>query len=191
MGEIAMTLGSLFPTVVRQKQLLAAVAYVVAIFGLLSAAAWIATGLYEDSVSVATLRERLAQLDARVASLTPPASDGVVESGSPLIEGATITQAGATLQQRVERAVGRAGGSLLSSQVDLEGDSAKTGAISLVADVEIAHPALQGFLYDLEAGMPYLFVDTLSVQSPQGNGDQLVSRMHVSIGVSGQWEGRP
>jgi general secretion pathway protein M len=186
-----MTLASLFPSVARQKALLAAFAYVVAVAGLLSAAAWIATGVYEDSVSVAALRERLAQLDARVKSMTPAAAGDVAESGSPFIEGATITQAGATLQQRVERAVARAGGSLLSSQVDLEGDPAKTGIISLVADIDIAHAALQGFLYDLEAGMPYLFVDTLSVQSPQTAGDQETSQVHVSIGVSGQWEGRP
>jgi general secretion pathway protein M len=185
-----MTLSSMFPTVARQKQLLAALAYVLVIVGLLAAAAWIAIGLYADSVSVGVLRDRLAQLDARMASVTPPVSGAIAESGSPFIEGATITQAGATLQQRIERAVGRAGGTLLSSQIDLEGDPAKTGVISLVADVEIAHPALQSFLYDLEAGMPYLFVDTLSVQSPQAAGDQESSIIHVSIGVSGQWEGR-
>jgi general secretion pathway protein M len=181
----------MFPTVARRKPLLAALAYLVALIGLLSAAGGIAAGLYADSGSVAELRERLAQLDARMKSMAPPASEDVAESGSPLIEGATITQAGATLQQRVERAVARAGGSILSSQVNLEGEAAKTGVVSLVADVEIAQPAVQGFLYDLEGGMPYLFVDTLSVQSPQASGGQETPRMHVSVGVSGQWEGHP
>lgn len=186
-----MILGSMFPTVARQKQPLAALAYVLALAGLLWAAGWIASGIYADSISVAALRERLAQLDARATSMTPPVSGDIAESGSPFIEGATITQAGAMLQQRVERAVARAGGSMLSSQVDLEGELAKSGVISLVADVDIAQPAVQGFLYDLEGGMPYLFIDTLTVQSPQTVGDQEAPRMHVSIGVSGQWEGHP
>jgi general secretion pathway protein M len=186
-----MTLGSLFPSVTKQKPLFAALAYAVTVVGLIAAAAWVGAGLYADSVSVAALRERLANLDARMASVTPPASGEIAESGSPFIEGATITQAGATLQQRVERAVGRAGGTLLSSQVDLESDPAKTGVISLVADVEMEHPALQGFLYDLEAGMPYLFVGALTAEAPRTATDQTSSRMHVTIGVSGQWEGRP
>ena len=191
MGAHAMTLTSMFPTLAQRKPLIAGLAYLAALIGLLSSAAWIASGLWAESLDNAELHDRLAQLDARVAGSAPNPSGEASQSGSPFIEGATITQAGATLQQRIERAVIKAGGSLLSSQVDLEDQQAKPGIIALVADLDIPQSALQGFLYDIEAGMPYLFIDTLTVQSPRTAGDQETSRMHVSIGVSGQWEGRP
>ena len=38
--------------------------------------------------------------------------------------------------------------------------------ISLMASCEIEQPALQQLLYDLEAGMPFLFVDQLVAQAP-------------------------
>ena len=49
-------------------------------------------------------------------------------------------------------------------------------------------PALQQLLYDVEAGMPFLFVDQLTVQAPQATGAE-IARMRVLIGVSGQWQG--
>jgi uncharacterized protein len=52
-------------------------------------------------------------------------------------------------------------------------------------------PSLQKLLYDLEAGMPFLFVDQLDVQvslttamNESGSG-----RIRVVLGVSGQWQG--
>jgi general secretion pathway protein M len=47
---------------------------------------------------------------------------------------------------------------------------------------------LQPLLYDLEAGMPYLFIDTLAIQSPQVFGEAESARMRVIVGVSGQWQ---
>jgi general secretion pathway protein M len=47
-------------------------------------------------------------------------------------------------------------------------------------------------LYDLETGMPFLFIDQLVVQMPQSAGkigSGLDSpRMRVQIDVSGQWQ---
>jgi general secretion pathway protein M len=49
---------------------------------------------------------------------------------------------------------------------------------------------LQQLLYDLEAGMPFLFIDQLVVQGLQGAapaGDS-GSRLRLLISVSGQWQ---
>jgi general secretion pathway protein M len=50
---------------------------------------------------------------------------------------------------------------------------------------------LQKLLYDLEAGMPYLFVDQLDVQVPQTTAvnESGTGRIRVVLGVSGQWQG--
>ena len=63
-------------------------------------------------------------------------------------------------------------------------------------------PQLQQLLYDLEAGMPFLFVEQLVAQAPQGvaGGGGVTGteggRLRVLLGVSGQWqeakpEGKP
>ena len=96
--------------------------------------------------------------------------------------------AGAALQQRIGNAVKAVGGNVLSLQVDLQGTEAKKGFVSLTASCEVEQPALQQLLYDLEAGMPFLFIDQLTVQSPQ-SGEADGGRMRVLIGVSGLWQG--
>jgi general secretion pathway protein M len=102
-----------------------------------------------------------------------------------------VTVAGAALQQRVVAAVRDAGGNVLSSQVDLQGSQSKPGYISLSANCEVGQGALQQLLYDLESGMPFLFIDQLVVQLPQGGGIGVATetaRMRVQIDVSGQWQ---
>jgi general secretion pathway protein M len=116
---------------------------------------------------------------------------GSVPAGSPFLGGGTITVAGATLLQRVAGAIARFGGTVQSSQVDLQGQQAKDGFVTLLISCELEQPSLQQLLYDLEAGMPFLFIDQLVVQGPQGPapaGDG-GSRLRLLISVSGQWQG--
>jgi general secretion pathway protein M len=110
--------------------------------------------------------------------------------GSPFLEGQSITVAGAALQQRVTGAVSKSGGNVLSTQIDLNSSQAKNGIISLIVSCEVEQPALQQVLYDLEAGMPFLFVDQLEVQAPQATGRE-AGLMRVLMTVSGQWQGKP
>ena len=80
---------------------------------------------------------------------------------------------------------------VLSSQVDLQGSQAKQGYVSLSANCEVGQGALQRLLYDLESGMPFLFIDQLVVQMPQSGGagvETEAARMRVQIDVSGQWQ---
>ncbi len=147
--------------------------------------------------SLATLQERYAALDSAQALLDQiegrgrgpraPAQQAIVP-GSPFLEGQTVTVAGAALQQRIGNAVKAVGGNVLSSQIDLQGTDSKKGFVSLTASCEVDQPALQQLLYDLEAGIPFLFVDQLTVQAPQQSGNE-AARMRVLLGISGQWQG--
>jgi general secretion pathway protein M len=85
---------------------------------------------------------------------------------TPFLEGPTVTVAGAALLQRVAAAVGNVGGTIQSSQVDVLGTQARDGLVGLVS-CEMEQPALQKLLYDLEVGVPFLFVDQFDVQVPQ------------------------
>ena len=108
--------------------------------------------------------------NSKGASRSPLATAGAaaqVPTGSPFLEGQTLTVAGAALLQRVADAVTKVGGNVLSSQVDVQGVQAKDGFVSVLASCEIDHAALQRLLYDLEAGMPFLFIEQFVAQSPQ------------------------
>jgi general secretion pathway protein M len=117
------------------------------------------------------------------------ASDVTMPSGSPYLEGATVTVAGAMLLQRVAGAVVKFGGNVLSTQLDVQGTPTRTGFLSMIASCEIDQPQLQQVLYDLEAGMPFLFIDQLMVQTPVSTPGAETTRLRVLIGVSGQWKG--
>jgi general secretion pathway protein M len=168
----------------------ASLAYGLVIVALLLIAWGTLSGLYERYTAYAAAGELLDQMEGRKpmpAGLKAAAE--TAPTGSPFLEGPTVTVAGAALQQRVTGAVTKVGGNVLSSQVDLDGSKAKQGYVSLVASCEVDQPALQQLLYDLEAGMPFLFVDQLVVQAPQAGTGEDNGRMRVLLGVSGQWQG--
>ena len=112
-----------------------------------------------------------------------------VPSGSPYLEGATVTVAGATLLQRVAGAVVKLGGNVLSTQLDVQGTPSRSGLLSMIASCEIEQSQLQQLLYDLEAGMPFLFVDQLEVQTPLNDSGAESGKLRILLAVSGQWRG--
>jgi general secretion pathway protein M len=110
-------------------------------------------------------------------------------AGLPFVEGATLTIAGATLLQRVATAIAKYGGNTLSSQVELNGNRSKAGFVSVVATCDIDQIGLQKVLFDLESGMPFLFVDQLDVQAPAMSATAPGGKLRLLVGVSGQWQG--
>lgn len=166
----------------------AALGYVVLV-AVLGCAAWFATAdILDRRQAVADSQALLAQLErGRPTSATPAEAASQAPQGSPFLEAQTVTLAGAALLQRVAGAVTQVRGSVLSSQVDVQDAPSKAGAVSLVASCEVAQADLQKLLYDLEAGMPYLFVDQLVVQAPDTVTRQEGGRLRVVLGVSGQW----
>ncbi|MGX1165406.1 general secretion pathway protein M [Bradyrhizobium sp. USDA 372] len=132
----------------------------------------------------------LDQFRGRKGGAKNAAASMAERPGTPFLEGPTVTVAGANLLQRVAAAVGEAGGSVQSSQVDVSGAQARDGFVGLVVSCELEQSALQKLLYDLEAGMPFLFVDQLDVQVPQTTAlnEASAGRVRVILGVSGQWQ---
>jgi general secretion pathway protein M len=130
----------------------------------------------------------LSRMETRAPTRAGASSSDVgVPTGSPFLEGASASVAGAALLQRVIGATRRAKGNVLSSQVDLQGPQSKAGFISATSSFEIEPGSLQQLLYDLEAGMPFLFVDQLVVQAPTAAGEG--GKLRVLLAVSGQWQG--
>ncbi len=146
--------------------------------------------IFSRRAEVAASATMLEQFEGRRPSTASAEAAGVAApAGAPFLEGATVTVAGAALLQRVTTAVTKLGGSVLSSQVDLQGTQAKAGFLSVIASCEIDQPGLQKLLYDVEAGMPFLFVDQLVVQAPGAIGTAGAGKLRVLLTVSGQWKG--
>lgn len=147
--------------------------------------------ILERREAVAAAADILNQLEGRRGARPRNAAAGGIAApvGSPVLEGATVTVGGANLLQRVAAAIVNAGGNILSTQVDLQGPQSQRGFIGVTVNCEVEQPALQKMLYDLEAGMPFLFVDQLSVQGPSVPGTMPEGKLRVLISVSGQWQG--
>jgi general secretion pathway protein M len=169
------------------SRLLAPVIYLGVLVVLLFALTASVSDLLDQRGEVAASAAMLEQLEGR-----RPAASGApgetMPSGSAYLEGATVTIAGATLLQRVAGSVMKFGGNVLSTQLDVPNSPAKAGFISMIASLEIEQPQLQQVLYDLEAGMPFLFIDQLVVQTA-ANTEEGSGKLRVLLGVSGQWRG--
>jgi general secretion pathway protein M len=154
---------------------------------LLITTTWVSlTDLYGSRSALGDATDLLERLQGRKA---PAAADGGEMNGSPFLEGPTVTVAGAALLQRVAGAVAKAGGSVQSSQVDVAGSHGGTVKVAVSSELDLG--GLQRLLYDLEAGMPFLFVEQLDVQVPQAVGaNNGVGRVHVQLAASGQWQGK-
>jgi general secretion pathway protein M len=141
--------------------------------------------------AVAATAAVLSQLEGRNPAAPGGRGKNVepTTAGSPLLEGATVTIGGANLLQRVAGSVARFGGNILYTQVDLQGTQSKDGFVGVTVSCEVEQPALQQLLYDLEAGMPFLFVDQLVAQGPAVPGTTPEGKLRVLISVSGQWQG--
>ena len=141
--------------------------------------------------AVAATASVLSQLEGRSPAVSRGQGKGAdaVTAGSPLLDGGTVTVGGANLLQRVASSITRLGGNILYTQVDLEGPQAKDGFVGVTVSCEVEQPALQQLLYDLEAGMPFLFVDQLVAQGPAAPGATPQGKLRVVISVSGQWQG--
>lgn len=170
--------------------LIAVTLYVAVTGGLLLMAGLSIADVIAHRQALAQTSDLLDQLRGRKGGAKNAAAAMAKHPGTPFLEGPTVTVAGANLLQRVAAAVGNVGGSVQSSQVDVSGAQAKDGFVGLVVSCELDQPALQKVLYDLEAGMPFLFVDQLDVQAPQTTAlnEAGTGRVRVILGLSGQWQ---
>jgi general secretion pathway protein M len=168
--------------------IMAATVYAALVLVLLTMVVSSISDILGQRAAVAASLSMLEQLEGRkLAAAKGQPAEAAMPSGSPFLEGATVTVAGAALLARVASAVTKLGGNVLSSQLDVQGTHAKAGFISMIASCELDQPALQPLIYDLEAGMPFLFIDQLSIQAPTISSGE--GKLRILLAVSGQWQG--
>lgn len=192
MSSSRMASGSAVARWLGGSPLIAVTLYLAVTAGLLLMAGLSIADVIVHRQALAQTSDLLDQLRGRKSAAKNAAAISAEHAGTPFLEGPTVTVAGANLLQRVAAAVGNVGGSVQSSQVDVSGAQVKDGFVGLVVSCELEQPALQKVLYDLEAGMPFLFVDQLDVQVPQTTAlnEASTGRVRVILRVSGQWQAK-
>jgi general secretion pathway protein M len=167
----------------------AALAYALLVAMLVSAVLLSAKGVLDRRAEVDALADVLARLEGRGSPAARAGGNDATGTGSYVLQGATVTVAGAALLQRVVGAVTKHGATVLSSQVDLQGTQAKDGFINVIVSCDMEQSALQQIVYDIEAGMPFLFVEQLVAQASTASASSASGKLRVILSVSGQWQG--
>jgi len=128
--------------------------------------------------------EMLSRLEGRPNSDHGAPKD-LGPTGSPFLDGQTVTIASASLLQRVAAVISTSGGTVVSSELAQQGTQAKDDYVIAIANCELEEEALQKVLYEIEAGLPFLFIDQLNVQASSDSGQG--RRLRVRIGIAGLW----
>jgi general secretion pathway protein M len=135
-------------------------------------------------------RDRLTRLDARAkARRDARARSGAAAPETAFLDAPTQGLAVARLQAHIQQLAGLHRCVLVSS--GLEPTKREDGAdqIRLQATVEASLQSLQAFLYQLESGTPYVFVDALTVQLT-GAASQRTAEdplLRVTLGLRAVW----
>lgn len=172
----------------EQSMALGALAALVLLSGLATALALGA--LSEASDENAERRTHVSRLEAahrRGAGPGGRALEGVAPDAA-FLAAPTAGLASAQLQAHITRLVAAQRASLASSGVQQAGRNDAADAIRLQATFDMALPALQAFLYELETGTPYVFVEALSIQ-PQGGQQRQTDQplLHVTLNLRAAW----
>lgn len=176
---------------IRQAQL-AAMTYVAA---LLATIAW---GLANDGAyrelqaSYAGKSEVLASLKKRAPTDLAGSRPAFADLNAAAIAAPSETVAASALQRYLLDRLESAGGSVQSVQAEPSRETKPPGLLRLSAQVafDASIVALQKFLYDLETGLPFVFVDSLGAQPATAvqPGTRAGDRLRVTLTVTSYWK---
>jgi general secretion pathway protein M len=117
------------------------------------------------------------------AGKNPAIQRGRTQSESLFLEGQTATLAGAALLQRLSTIITKAGGRVVSTEIEQQLSS--DGFLKATAVFEINQPGVQQLLYEVEGETPFLFIDHLVLQPVVAESEG--GPLKVLLGVSAMW----
>jgi general secretion pathway protein M len=172
---------------------LAAAAYLLV---LAATVGWGVTGwvaIDELRAEIEAKQHVLAEFARRAATQAPARAD---TARSQMHEGAAIpapteTVAASALQKQILERLETAGGTVHSVQAEPVKDASPDASRRLVAQLtfDCSIAGLQRLLFELETGVPFVFVDSLAVQPATSPvpGARMGDRLRVALSVSSYW----
>jgi general secretion pathway protein M len=124
-------------------------------------------GSMEASSNLAEQRDQLTRLEARLRTAGDRREQAHIAAAPvrAFLDAPTSGLAAAQLQAYLSRLVADQQAALVSSGVPPADRNEAGDTIRLQIALNATLPALQSLLYRLESGVPYIFVDTLSMQT--------------------------
>jgi len=172
--------------VVKRYPALSALSYVALVIAGFLVAGIAAAQIEARYRAISESHEMLARLQGRASTgAGQPNSLNGAAKPSAFLSGSSITVASASLMQRVASIITAAGGTISSSEVEPQTTQGKDGYVKVTVSCEVEQNKLQQLLYEIEAGMPFLFIEQLVAQGPLPDSP----RMRLVIEVSGVWSG--
>ncbi len=183
-----MTINQFYERYIARYHSIPALCYGAVVLALVMTTLFAVTNIFQRHRAIFETAEALARFEHRTpsSSAEPGREAGDAPQGSPFLDGQTVTVASAALLQRVTGAITRVGGNVVSSEVEPQDVQLANGLVRITATCELEQKAVQQLLYDIEAGMPFLFIDQFLAQAPQPTEG---GRMRVVLEVSGLWPG--
>jgi hypothetical protein len=165
------------PTIALGALLLLVVTCMLAIAATLAMAGRAVHELADERTLLSNLEHRARGGGEVASAATAPTS--------AFVEAPTQGLAGAQLQGYLAQLVAAQHGTLISAGAQPPGrDSDGAEAIRVLATLDVSSGSLQALLYRLETGVPYVFVDALTVQAAPGalgqRGDDPALRVTLS-----------
>jgi general secretion pathway protein M len=161
---------------------------------LLIVVAWVAAndGAYRElQASYDVKSEMLDALKRRGSTHLGTSTPGSANLDAASIAASSETVAASTLQRHLLDRLENAGGLVLSIQAEPKRETISPGLQRLGAQLafDASQAALQRFLFDLETGLPFVFVDSLAVQpAAAAQGARAGDRLRVTLYVSSYWK---
>jgi general secretion pathway protein M len=163
----------------------------------LAALAWITANVtaYRDmqasyAVKSALLEDLKQRATARLGTSTP-----TQDADAAMVAAASETMAAGVLQRYLLDRLERTGGVVQSVQTEPAREAVASGLQRLSAQLafQASTSSLQCLLFDLEGGLPFVFVDSLMVQPATTTeaAGQAADKLRVSLTVTSFWKGVP
>jgi general secretion pathway protein M len=131
----------------------------------------------------------LSQLEAHAANRNKARLSGAAAPAAAFLAAPTQGLAGAQLQAYLQRIADTHHATLISSGLEATKHEDQPDSIRLQATLDADLQSLQALLYQLESGIPYVFVDSLNIQIPGVNGQHAVEDplLRVTLGLRAVW----
>jgi general secretion pathway protein M len=178
----------------RREQLIAVVALGLVLLAC-SAAVGLSLSIRADAArELAERQDALARLEARAGVRADPRgpSKPAAAPAEAFLDAPTLGLAGADLQAYVARLADQHAALVSFGQQASAGEDS-LNTVRIEASLDIKLPALQVLLYQLEAGTPYVFVESMTVRltntAPSGGAENQTLR--VTLGLAAFWRRRP
>jgi general secretion pathway protein M len=131
----------------------------------------------------------LSQLEAHAANRNKARLSGAAAPAAAFLAAPTQGLAGAQLQAYLQHVADSHHATIISSGMEATKHEDQPDSIRLQATLDADLASLQAFLYQLESGTPYVFVDSLNIQIPGTNAQHAVEDplLRVTLGLRAVW----